>query len=58
MPDDLSIGVPMIIREATHSDIAAMSRVHVDTWRTTYRGIVPNELLANLSYKEHENSWN
>ncbi|MGC1310161.1 MAG: GNAT family N-acetyltransferase [Phormidesmis sp.] len=47
----------MIIREATHSDIAAITRVHVDTWRTTYRGIVPDENLANLSYERRENGW-
>ncbi|NEP63192.1 MAG: GNAT family N-acetyltransferase [Symploca sp. SIO2G7] len=47
----------MIVREATHSDVAAMARVHVDTWRTTYRGIVPDKLLANLSYEKRENGW-
>jgi ribosomal protein S18 acetylase RimI-like enzyme len=47
----------MIVREATHSDVSAMARVHVDTWRTTYRGIVPDELLANLSYEKRENGW-
>lgn len=47
----------MIVREATPSDIPAISRVHVDTWRTTYHGIVPDEVLANLSYKKRENGW-
>ncbi len=47
----------MIVREATHNDVAAMARVHVDTWRTAYRGIVPDELLANLSYEKRENGW-
>lgn len=47
----------MILREAVHIDIAAMSRIHVDTWRTTYRGIVPDELLANLSYEKRANGW-
>jgi hypothetical protein len=31
--------LPPILREATHDDVPAISRVHVDTWRTTYRGI-------------------
>jgi ribosomal protein S18 acetylase RimI-like enzyme len=47
----------MIVREATHRDVAAMARVHVDTWQTTYRGIVPEEFLANLSYEKRENGW-
>src|SRR2546423_15034064 len=44
----------MIIRQATLEDAAGIARVHVDTWRTTYRGIVPEEYLANMSYEESE----
>lgn len=47
----------MIVREATHDDVPAIARVHVDTWRTTYRGIVPDLYLANLSYDRRANSW-
>lgn len=47
----------IIIREATHSDVSAIARVHVDTWRTTYRGIVPDEHLANLSYEQRAKGW-
>lgn len=47
----------MIVREATHNDIPAIARVHVDTWRTTYRGIVPDEHLANLSYERRASGW-
>lgn len=47
----------MRIREATHSDVSAISKVHVDTWRTTYRGIVPDQHLANLSYARRAKSW-
>ncbi|MBE9059507.1 GNAT family N-acetyltransferase [cf. Phormidesmis sp. LEGE 11477] len=47
----------MIVREAIRNDIPAIARVHVDTWRTTYRGIVPDEILANLSYEKRENGW-
>ncbi|MEN9518982.1 MAG: hypothetical protein RLZZ381_1570 [Cyanobacteriota bacterium] len=51
------VKMPMIIREATYSDVPAISKVHVDTWKTTYRGIVPDEHLANLSYERRENGW-
>jgi hypothetical protein len=40
----------MQIREASLPDAAGIARVHVDTWRSAYRGIVPNPVLdeANL----------
>jgi GNAT superfamily N-acetyltransferase len=47
----------MIIREAVLTDAPGIARVHVDTWRSTYRGIVPDELLANLSYEARERMW-
>ncbi|MEM9805118.1 MAG: GNAT family N-acetyltransferase [Cyanobacteria bacterium P01_D01_bin.56] len=49
--------MPMRIREAAHSDVPAISKVHVDTWRTTYQGIVPEQHLANLSYERRAKSW-
>ena len=47
----------MLIREATHIDIPALSKVHVDTWKTTYKDIIPDEYLANLSYERREKGW-
>ena len=47
----------MLIREASPSDAAAIARVHVDSWRTTYAGIVPADYLANLSYTRREQFW-
>lgn len=34
-----------------------MARVHVDTWRTTYEGIVSDEYLAVLSYERCQAGW-
>ena len=31
--------------------------VHVDTWRTAYRGIVPGDYLDGLSYEDSERLW-
>ena len=45
------------IREATVADVPMIARVHIDTWRTTYRGIVPEKTLAQLSYSQREKSW-
>src|SRR6266852_2478242 len=44
----------MLIREASPTDATAIARVHVDSWRTTYAGIVPADYLANLSYARRE----
>jgi len=42
----------MILREAGLADAPSIVRVHVDTWRTNYRGIVPEDTLTQLSYEE------
>jgi GNAT superfamily N-acetyltransferase len=47
----------MHIREARIDDAAALARVHVDAWRTTYPGIVPADYLASLSFEEREEKW-
>ena len=45
------------IREADPIDVGAIARVHVDTWRTAYAGIVPAEYLVGLSYAAREKMW-
>ncbi|MEM8830863.1 MAG: GNAT family N-acetyltransferase [Cyanobacteria bacterium P01_G01_bin.19] len=47
----------MIIREAIKQDISAIAKVHVDTWRTTYKGIFSDEFLDNMSYQKREQGW-
>jgi GNAT superfamily N-acetyltransferase len=42
---------------ATVEDVPAIARVHVDSWRSTYKGIMPDDLLANLSYERREAMW-
>lgn len=44
----------MIIRKAEISDAPKLAKVNVDTWRTTYKGIISDEYLQNLSYKWSE----
>jgi L-amino acid N-acyltransferase YncA len=52
------IGVdPMLIRQATISDASAIAKVHVDSWRSTYCGIVPAEYLDSLSYEDRTKRW-
>lgn len=47
----------MTIRAADPTDAAAIARVHVDSWRIAYRGLVPDEYLANLSHEDSEDTW-
>jgi GNAT superfamily N-acetyltransferase len=47
----------MRIRLAQPTDAAALARIHVDTWRTTYTGIVPDAHLASLSYEARAKRW-
>lgn len=47
----------MRIREAQVSDSAAIARVRVESWRTTYRGLLPDEYLDGLSYERHARNW-
>jgi ribosomal protein S18 acetylase RimI-like enzyme len=49
--------IKLKIREAQSEDAAGIARVHVDSWRTTYRGIISEEVLANLSYENRERGW-
>jgi GNAT superfamily N-acetyltransferase len=45
------------LREARQQDASAIARVHVDSWRSTYRGIVPEGYLAEMSYEDYEDRW-
>ncbi|WP_099159185.1 GNAT family N-acetyltransferase [Virgibacillus ndiopensis] len=47
----------MIIREATLSDAEGIAKVHVDCWRTTYKSIISDDILKNLSYEQRTNLW-
>ncbi len=47
----------MFIRKAKLEDATGLARVHVDGWRTTYKGIVPDTYLDNLSYESREQIW-
>jgi GNAT superfamily N-acetyltransferase len=45
------------IRAATERDAAAISQVHVQSWRTTYAGIVPEAYLATLNEAQRALQW-
>jgi len=45
------------IRRANTNDAQGIARVHIDTWRTAYHGILPEEFLSNLSYDRGRRNW-
>jgi GNAT superfamily N-acetyltransferase len=47
----------MHYRKAEIKDAGSLAYVHVNSWRTTYHGIVSEEYLQSLSVKEREERW-
>lgn len=47
----------MKIRAALVSDAPAIARVHVDSWRAAYRGIISDEVLENLNIEQRTARW-
>lgn len=47
----------VIIRPARPGDENGIARVHVESWRSTYKGIVPDEVLAGLSQERRARHW-
>jgi ribosomal protein S18 acetylase RimI-like enzyme len=44
-------------RLALAADAEAIARVHVASWRTTYRGLLPDRMLAEMEVAEHAERW-
>lgn len=49
--------IKMKIRKATIKDAKGIANVHVDSWRTTYKGIIPQNFLDKLSYDKRADLW-
>lgn len=47
----------MLIREATVADAEGIARVHVESWRTTYKGLVSEAFLSQLSVEQRKKNW-
>jgi ribosomal protein S18 acetylase RimI-like enzyme len=44
-------------RIAVPTDAEAIARVHVESWRTTYPGMLPDSLLAEMEVPDYERRW-
>jgi ribosomal protein S18 acetylase RimI-like enzyme len=47
----------MIIRKANLNDVKGIATVHVESWRTTYKGIMPQPYLDGLNVEQREQIW-
>jgi GNAT superfamily N-acetyltransferase len=45
------------IREALPKDAPGIADVHIHSWQTSYRGIVPDEVLDNQSAERRQGYW-
>src|SRR5436309_14520099 len=46
-----------LVRPAEVEDAAAIAAVHVATWRSTYRGLLPDDFLDSLDESGYEERW-
>jgi GNAT superfamily N-acetyltransferase len=45
------------IRKAVLNDAVGIATVHIASWRETYRGMVPDDFLENLSIQRRTAQW-
>ncbi len=49
--------LPYLIREATHTDAEAIARVHVASWRETYRGLIADSIIDSRTIGRRTVQW-
>jgi ribosomal protein S18 acetylase RimI-like enzyme len=47
----------LTIRAAELEDVAAIAEVHVDSWRSAYRGVLPQHYLDGLTVQNRSVGW-
>jgi len=52
------VTAPIFLRPARSGDAAAIAKVHVETWRAAYAGIVPDTYLVSLTEAKQASMWN
>ena len=52
-----SVAAGLVLRVASPLDAGALARVHRESWRTTYAGILPLEVIARHAGQKSEASW-
>ncbi|MDF2577354.1 MAG: GCN5-related N-acetyltransferase [Chlamydiales bacterium] len=58
MADNRLLKIPSYsIRVATANDSESISKIHINCWIETYRGIVPDESLKKICHKKRHEAW-
>lgn len=47
----------VVIRRATVADAGVIAAVRIDSWRTTYRGIIPDDYLDGMKIEDSAAIW-
>lgn len=53
----MSVLCPLRVRPAQPEDAFSLAEVHVSSWRSTYPGLVPDDVLASLSVEKRAQRW-
>ena len=46
------------IRNATPEDAPAIAKVNIESWRSTYRGLIADSMLDEMKPEQYINKWN
>ena len=57
MTGQAPVSAESFVRDARRPDAGAIARIQVGRWRTGYAGLVPEEVLAELTSGEAEGRW-
>src|SRR5512138_3075436 len=52
-----NLRVSVIIRPAAFEDAAEIAGVHIESWRSTYRGLMPDAVLDGLTIDVQQERW-
>lgn len=47
----------MQIRKATENDITGIAHVHIKSWQSTYKGILPDSYLNSMNLEIRKKNW-
>ncbi|HLI12365.1 MAG TPA: GNAT family N-acetyltransferase [Alphaproteobacteria bacterium] len=47
----------VLVRQGYLSDADAVAKVYVETWRTTYAGLLPDRVLTGMRQENHRARW-
>ncbi len=47
----------MLIRPVKKEDMEVVAKIHVDTRRKTYEGVIPNDTLSRRTYERQKDKW-